>query len=140
MLGGAVEPVRRFENRVDPGPEPDQQDADGRDEHREPVPTVRIEQDVEVDHEDGNATDVDTHLRRVVDLMPGLGYEVGRRERQIGHEEAHQGLVDAIAHVHPLRVGVSVSGPWSRRTGAFRAARLPELELRPFLPLDATSV
>lgn len=101
LLGCLVELETVLERRVDASPGKNQKDADHGDECHEPIPPVGIEEDVNVDDNNGCVCNKHTHLPVVVDGVPSIGVEGGRCEQEIRHEEDYQRLVKPIKHVQP---------------------------------------
>ena len=112
----AVKGERSGERAVDTGPEKAQQDGDEDDENDEPIPPIHVDENVEVDCHHGGIEHENPQPLVIVDLLSGFGDTACLPEEQVSEVEADGGLIETIEHVGP------------------------ELELRPFLLLDAASV
>lgn len=82
---GLVKPLRAFECGVNSGPGPDQQNANPHEQHHEPVPSVSVEQDIEINHGNGGRRHVNAETWPVADIEPAGRDKIGRTVHKICH-------------------------------------------------------
>jgi hypothetical protein len=75
FCSGLVELIACNEGRIYASPEPDEERADDDNSDHDPVPTVSIEQDVEIGSADRNGGDEDTHTFKFVETKTIGGVE-----------------------------------------------------------------
>ena len=103
LIGSLVEYANTAERRIDAGPEEDEKGADGNNQYKQPVPSILVDKNVGVDHDDGRTGHVNTHLFLAAEVAPaGTGKSSGI-VYEVCHEEAHDGLIDTVNHIDPGR-------------------------------------
>lgn len=84
------------------GPEPYHESADNDDQEHDPVPSERIEEDVEVGGENSYSGDEYAHPFEISDIQSITRGEISRRKDEIDHEECDSGLINTVQHIHPI--------------------------------------
>jgi hypothetical protein len=80
---GFVKLERCFERRVNTSPCEDEESADADNQEEQPIPTVRVEEDVTVDNHNGGTSNENAHSCTVVEIMTVAGNEGGRCKYEI---------------------------------------------------------
>lgn len=92
---------RSSDGCIHAGPEEDEQVTDDDNQEHQPVPTIGVDQDVEVDRDHRRMGDVATETKPIRHIQAVEGNERAVDDGEIWDEENHDGLIDAIQHVKP---------------------------------------
>lgn len=102
LLSSSVELSRGCKGGIDTSPEEDEQVTQYDNEQHDPIPTIGVDENVEVDCEHSRVCNIATKPDTVLYVEAVTSDKVGVDECEVRDKEYHDTLVDSIDHVEPV--------------------------------------